>query len=168
MVSVDIWLNENSLLILNFFFIAFILRRKANFLIMELIVSFPDDIEVSSGQLKKFNESVIDSKYLLKVEATFFCFDNYLFFSSNIIFPSILLFLFEKYDLRASQNPLELQSTLSFSKYCNLPHLFRFPTRFRCHLNLTMSLGFYDLFALFLRRDLIMICFRRFLLKWGF
>ena len=31
-----------------------------------------------------------------------------------------------------------------------------------------MSLGFFDLFALLLRRDLIIICFRRFLLKWGF
>ena len=67
-----------------FFFIAFILQRKANFLIMELIVSFPDDIEVSSGQLKTFNESVIDPKCLLKIEATSFCFDNNLSFSSNI------------------------------------------------------------------------------------
>ena len=42
---------------------------------MELILSFPDDIEVSSDQLKKFDESVIDPKYLLKIEATSFCFD---------------------------------------------------------------------------------------------
>ena len=60
---------------------------------MELIVSFPDDTEVSSVQLKKFNESVIDPKCLLKVEATFFCFDNNLRFSSNIIFSCILLFI---------------------------------------------------------------------------
>ena len=52
MVSVDTWLNKNLLLISKVFFIAFIPRRKANFLIMELIVSFPDDIEVSLGQLK--------------------------------------------------------------------------------------------------------------------
>ena len=38
----------------------------------------------------------------------------------------------------------------------------------RCHLNLTMSLGFFDLFALFLRRDVIIIYFSRFLLKWVF
>ena len=69
---------------------------------MELIVSFPDDIEVSSGQLKRFNESVIDPTCSLKVEATSFCFDNNLSFSSNIIF-SILLFLFEKYALHASK-----------------------------------------------------------------
>ena len=73
-VPVGTWLNENSLLLLNFFFIAFILRRKANFLIMELIVSFSDDIEVSSGQLKRFNESVTDPKCFLKVEGKSFLF----------------------------------------------------------------------------------------------
>ena len=72
MVSVDTWLHENLLLILNFFFIAFMLPWKATFLIMELIAWFPDDIEVSSHQLKRFNESLIDPKYLLKVEATSF------------------------------------------------------------------------------------------------
>ena len=34
---------------------------------MELIPSFPDDIEVSSGQLKRFDESVVYSKCLLKI-----------------------------------------------------------------------------------------------------
>ena len=95
-------------------------------------------------------------------------FDNILSFSSNIIFSCILLFLFEKYGLHAFQNGLELQSTLSFSKYYNFAYLFRFANRFRCHLNLTMPLGLFDLFALFLRHDLIIICFRRFLLKWRF
>ena len=80
---------------------------------------FPDDIEVSSGQIKRFDESVIDPKCLLKVEATSFCFYNNLFFSSNIIFFCILLFLFEKYCLHASQIGFELQSALGFSKYCN-------------------------------------------------
>ena len=47
MASVDIWLQENLLLI-------------SIFLIMELIASMSDDIEVSSGQLKRFDESVID------------------------------------------------------------------------------------------------------------
>ena len=56
---------------------------------MELI----DDVEVSSGQLKGFYKSLIDPKYLLKVEATSFCFDNNLSFSSNIN-SCILLFLF--------------------------------------------------------------------------
>ena len=95
-------------------------------------------------------------------------FDNILSFSSNIIFSCILLFLFEKYGLHAFPNGLELQSTLSFSKCGNLAYLFRFVNRFRCHLNLTMSLGFFDLFALFLRSGLIIIFFRRFLLKWVF
>ena len=68
MVSVDTWLIENSLLIFNFFFIAFILWWKANLLTMELIiVSFPDDILVSSDQLKRFYEAVVDPKCLLKV-----------------------------------------------------------------------------------------------------
>ena len=84
-VSVDTWLNENSLLVLNFFYIAFILRLKAIFLIRELIASFSDGSEVSSGQLKRFSESVIDPKCLLKVEGTSFFFNN-LSFSSNIIF----------------------------------------------------------------------------------
>ena len=74
-----------------FFLYCFYTLVKGNFLIMELIVSFPDDIEVSSGQLKRFNESVIDPKHLLKVEATSFCFDNNFYFSSNIIFSFILL-----------------------------------------------------------------------------
>ena len=76
--------------------------------------------------------------------------------------------LFEKYGLYFFQNDLELQSTLSFSKYCNLDYLLRFATKFRCRLNLTMSLGFFDLFALFLRRDLVIICLQSFLLKWLF
>ena len=86
----DTWLNENSLLILIFFSLLLLyFWRKANFLIMELIVSFPDDIEVSSGQLKRFNKSVIDQKCLLKVEATSSCFDDNLSFSSNVIFSCV-------------------------------------------------------------------------------
>ena len=94
--------------------------------------------------------------------------DNTLSFSSNIIFSCILLFVFEKYGSHAFQNGLELKSTLSFSNYCNSAYLVRFANRFCCHLNLTMSQGFFDLFALILRHDLIIICFRRFLLKWAF
>ena len=95
-------------------------------------------------------------------------FDNILSFSSNIIFSCILLFLFEKYGLHAFQKGLELQSIISFSNYCNLAYLFRFPNRFCCYLNLTMALGYSDLFALLLRHDLIIICFQRFLFKQGF
>ena len=131
-------------------------------------MSFADDIKVSLGQLKRFNKSVIDPKCLLKVEVTSFCFDNNLSFSSDMMLSCILLFLFEKYDLHAFQDDLELQWTWSFSKYCNLVYLFRFATKFHCRLNLTMSPGFFDLFALFLRRDLVIICLWRFLLKWGF
>ena len=147
---------------IDFFVYCFYIWRKANFLTMELIVSLPDDIEVSSGQLKRFNKSVIDPKCLLKVETTSFCFDNNLFFLSNI-FSCILLFLFEKYGLHAFQNGLELQSILSFSKNYSLTYLFRLATKFHCRLNFTMSFGFFDLLALFLRRDLVIICSRRFL-----
>ena len=121
-LCIDTWLNESSLLILNFSFIAFVLRWKANFLIKELIVSF-------------------------------------------LMISCMLLFFFEKYGLHAFQNGLKLQSTLSFSKYCSLAYFFRLVNRFRCHLNLTMLLGFFDMF---LRHDLIIICFRRALLKWVF
>ena len=132
-------------------------------LIIELIVSLPMTLEVSSRQLKKRNESVIDPKCSMRVEVTSFCFDNNLLFSSSIIFSCILLFLFEQYSLHAFQNGLELQSTLSFPKYCNLAYSFRFATKFCCRLNLTMSLGFFDLFALYSRRDLVII-----LIKMGF
>ena len=53
-------------------------------------------------------------------------------------------------------------------KYYNLAYLFRFAIRLRCHINLTMSLEFFDLFELFLKRDLIITLSQRFLLKWGF
>ena len=33
---------------------------------------FPDGIEVSSGQLKRFDESVVDPKLSLKIEATLY------------------------------------------------------------------------------------------------
>ena len=59
---------------------------KANFLIMELIVSFPDDIEVSSSQLKKFNESVIDLECLLKIAATSFCLITFYPFQATLYF----------------------------------------------------------------------------------
>ena len=149
----------NRKFVFNFdcFVYCFYICRKANFLIMELIVSFPDDIELSSGQLKIFTKSVIDPKCLLKFEATSFCFKNNLSFSSNI-FSCILLFLFEKYGLHAFQNSLELQSILGFSKCWNMTYLFRFASKFRCRLNLTMWSW----------RDLVIICLWRFLLKWGF
>ena len=38
----------------------------------ELIVPFPDDTEVSSGQLKRFDEAVVDLKLSLKIEATLY------------------------------------------------------------------------------------------------
>ena len=76
---------------------------------MDLIVF--DYIEVFSSQLKRFNESVVDQKCFLKGEATSFCFDNNLSFSSNIIFPCILLFLSENHGLHTFQNDFELQST---------------------------------------------------------
>ena len=77
---------------------------------MALIVSFPNDIEVSLCQLKRFVESVIDPKYLLKIEVISFCFDKNLSFSSNIIFSGILLFLFDKYALHAFQNGLAINT----------------------------------------------------------
>ena len=161
MVSEVTWLNEDSFLISNLFFITLILWWKAHFLIMELIVSFPDDIEVSSSQLKRFNKSVIDPKCFW---SEILLFDNILSFSSNIIFSCILLFLFENHGLHAFQNGLELQSTLSSSKYCNLA------SDYSDYLltQILISLLKLDLFALFLRHVLIIVSFRRFLLKCGF
>ena len=124
------------------FSIVFILWSKGSFLIMELIASLPNDTEVSSGQLKRLSESVIDPTCSMKVEATSFCFNNNIFFSSNISFSFLLLFLIEKYGLHVFQNGLKLQSALSDSKYCNLVYSFRFTTKFHYRLNLTMSLRF--------------------------
>ena len=160
------WLNKNLLLILILFIIVFILHRKANFLIIELTVSFADNIKVFLGQLKRFNESVIDPKCLLKVEATSCCFDNNLSFSSNIIFSCILLFLFEKYSLHAFQNDLELQSTLRFSKYCNLAYSGLHQVLLLLKLNNVTWI--FWLVGLFVRHDLVIICLQRFLLKWVF
>ena len=81
MVSVGTWLKKDSLLTLISLFIVFILWWKANFLIMELLASFPDDSEVSSSLLKRFNNSVIDPKYLLKIAAiTIYPFQATLYF----------------------------------------------------------------------------------------
>ena len=60
-------------------------------------MSFSNDILVSSDQLKRFDESVVDPKCLLRIYATSFCFGKNLSYSSNIIFSCILLFLFKKY-----------------------------------------------------------------------
>ena len=43
---------------------------------MKFTLSFPADIGVSSGQLKRLNEYVIDLKCLLKHEEICFCLDN--------------------------------------------------------------------------------------------
>ena len=46
--------------------------------------------------------------------------------------------------------------------------LFTFANKFCCRLNFAMSIGFFDLLALFLKPDLLIISFQRLLLKWGF
>ena len=76
---------------LEFFIYCLYTLVKCKFLLMDLIVSFLNDIEVSSGQLKKFKESLIDPKCLLKITATSFCFD------SNLSFQATLHFLVYNY-----------------------------------------------------------------------
>ena len=122
---------------MNFFFIAVLLRRKVDFWIMELIVSFPNDIEVSL--IRNVFWKLKGHPFVLITNSSF---------SSNTIFSSILLFLFERCGLHAFQNGLELQPTLSLLKHCNLSRFFRFATRFCCRLNLAMSTGFFWLISL--------------------
>ena len=74
MVSVDTWLKENPLLLLNFFFIAFIPWWKANFLIMKLIVTFFDNLGVSSSQLNRFKGPVFDQECFMKFAVISFYF----------------------------------------------------------------------------------------------
>ena len=111
-----------------------------------------------------------DTKCLLKVEAISICFDNNLFFSSNIIISCILLFLFENYGLHAFKNVLEIQSTLSFSKYFNLVCLFRFQIFHQVLLSLKLDNvnSIFWLIAFVLRRYLIIFRFQRILLEWAF
>ena len=47
---------------------------------------FPDDTEVSLGQLKRFKEPVIDPKFLLKIAATSVCFDKKLSLQALLYF----------------------------------------------------------------------------------
>ena len=121
MVSVVIWLKENLLLILDYYYCFYTLLKEKS-LIMVLILPLSDDIEVSLRQLKRFDESVVDSKCLLKIETTYICFDKNLSFSSNIIFSRILLFLFKKSGLHAFLKGLELPSSIAiWLIYSDLP-----------------------------------------------
>ena len=86
MVSVDIWLNKNSLFLLIFFVYCLYTLVKGKFFNNELILSFPDYTEVPSGQLKRFDVPVVDPKCLLKIEATSFCFDQNLSFSKATLY----------------------------------------------------------------------------------
>ena len=143
-------------------FIVFILRWKESFLIIELIVSFAEDSKRSSGLLKRFNESVTDPKCLLNClivlitiyhfHATFYflvycCFIwevQFTFFSKWFVITININFL------KVLQFALFMQISTKLSlKFDNVTRIF-------------------DLFALFLRRDLVIICLRRFLLKWIF
>ena len=47
----------------------------------------PEDIEICSSQPKIFNESLIDPKYLLKVEPTSFSCHNIYAFQATLYFP---------------------------------------------------------------------------------
>ena len=101
---------------------------------------------------------------VLKIAATSFFYDNNLSFLSNLIFSCILLFLFEKCGLHAynyNQHCLS-QITAIWLIHSDLPTGFVLTETQQCHQD------FFYLFALFLRRDLIIICFCRFLSKQGF
>ena len=171
MASVDTWLNKNLPLIFNFFYCFYILV-KGNFfnngvncfILWWYFSIFGPTKEI--WRVCSWSETFIGN---LSDILLFW----YWSFSSRIVFFCIFLLLFEKYSLHAFQNDLELQflkvpHTLSFSKYCNLACLFRFATRFHCHLNLTMSIEFFELFELIWRRYLIIICSWRFIFNWGF
>ena len=159
MVSVDTWFNENLLLILNFYYCFYTL--VTNYLIMKLIASFPNDIEVSSAQLKRLDESVVDPKCLLKVSVTSFCFDKNSSFSSNI-FSCILLFLFERYGLYAFENGLELPSTLFFLKVQQFGLFIQICHRVLLWLKLENVIRIFWLVWIVFESDLIIICSRRF------
>ena len=73
---------------------------------------FNNDIEVSSRQLKRFNQSVIDPNVYWKLQRGPFVLIATYPFQATLYFHfissnSMLLFLFEKYGLHAFQNGLE-------------------------------------------------------------
>ena len=75
MVSVDTWLNENSL---DFFLYCLYASVKGKFFTSGVNLSFADDTEVSSGQLKRFKES-------LNFQATlYFLLYNYFYLISTV------------------------------------------------------------------------------------
>ena len=151
---------ENPLLILNFFFNAFILWQKANFLIMRFIT--PWWHWSIFGPTKHIWRSCIWSKMFIENWGdTYLFWLKFILFESKIIFSCISLFFFLEvpFTCLAKWFGIKLQYfeklsvdgntlTLSFSKYFHLAYLFRFATRFRCHLNLTMSLGFFWLISI--------------------
>ena len=63
---------------------------------MELILSFPDDTEVSSDQLKRFDESVVDPKCLLKIQGTsIFFLLKFILLMQYYLFLYITIFILE-------------------------------------------------------------------------
>ena len=140
MVSLDTGLIENSLLTLNFYYCFFILL-KSKFFDNGVNCVIPWWYWSIFGPAKEIWRVCSWSEMFIENLSNILLFDKNLSVSGNIIFSSILLFLSGKYDFHDFQTGLELLSTLGFSKYCNLAYLFRFATRFRCHLNFTMSLG---------------------------
>ena len=122
MVSVDICLKENLLLILNYYYCFYTLVKEKRF---NSGVNSAIQWWLSKSslcQLKRFDECVVDAKCLLKIETTYICFGKNLSISSNIIFSCILLFLFKKSGLHAFQNGLKLpSSTTIWPIYSDLP-----------------------------------------------
>ena len=98
MVSVYTWLNENSHLILNFLFIDCLYTSvKGKF--------SNNDIEVSSGQLKRFNQCVIDPKCLLKIAATSFFLTAICPFQATLYFLVYYYFYLRSTDYMFSKLP---------------------------------------------------------------
>ena len=145
MVSVDICLKENLLLILNYYYCFYTLVKEKRFNngVNSAIQWWLS--KSSLCQLKRFDECVVDAKCLLKIETTYICFGKNLSISSNIIFSCISLFKNKYYSTIFIQEvwftcfPKWFGITI---KQYNLAYLFRFAIRLRCHLNLIMSLDF--------------------------
>ena len=153
----------------NFEFLLYCLYTsvKGNFFNNDVNYVIPWRHWSTSGQLKIFNNSVIDPECLLKNAATSFCLITFYPFQATLY---VLIYYYFIWELRFTCFPKWSRITINtkFLKLLQFGYLFRFCNRYFCYLNLTMSPGFSDPFALFLRHDLIIICFRRFSLKWGF
>ena len=130
--SETVW-KEIFRLILTFCFILSVLGCLENLaMICSISALLLTDSPIHS---KSFNESVTDSKYVLKVLAVLWFSETILSFSINVIFQPPCECLFEKYGLQVFQNGLVAALTFNFIKIFSLAFIIYFGHKLRYFYN---------------------------------